>query len=315
MSRRVWIGAVAAAVLIALLVWWITPRTTSETLAPPVAVASTSSSEASVAMKSEQARRNAATANQPPLSPVISESPPDELFYRTTALKEIYADLLRWAEAGNVEAMHELSARLYFCSPGHRQALELAVMAAQARELPPLSDPAFANGAQYMAAQQRRIDDCNAVPANAPSGLDWLQRAGELGYGPAQLDYVQQALNDYAGNEIDEVADSIEEILRRRDLARRFMAEAMTHCVPGALRFQAANAQYLFDARDARAYRIARAAAAAALWRETAAANGHADHVANLQNDFDFLAQELDEVSRAAALRQGEAMFNSCAPR
>lgn len=240
---------------------------------------------------------------------------PPELFYRTTALRDIYADLLHWAEAGNVEAMHELSARLFFCSPNRRRALEQAVMAEQRRELAPLSDPAFANRAQYMAAQQRRVDDCNAVPADAPSGLDWLQRAGEMGYGPAQLDYVQQALADYAGSEADEVVDGIEEILRRRDLARRFMAEAMTHCVPGALQFQVANAQYLFDSSDAQAYRIAHAASAAALWRETAAANGDAEHVANLQRDVEHLMRGLDEVSRAVALRQGEAMFNSCAPR
>lgn len=314
MSRWLGIGAAAAAVLIALLAWSMTQQTARDVSPLPAPPAATLS-EPPVAAKPAQAQRQAAAAHQPsPSAP--SPALPPALRDRSKPLPAVYAELLRLAEAGHVEAMHELSARLYFCTPGHQQALELAVMLERERGLPPDADAGLrANRAQYLAAQQRRIDECAAIPADAASGLDWLQRAGEAGYGPAQLDYVQQALAEYAGSEADAVVDQIEEILRRRDLARRFMAEAMTHCVPGALQFQAANAHYLFDAADAQAYRIAHAAAAAALWRETAAANGDADHVANLQRDVDHLLQGLDEVSRATALRQGEAMFNSCAPR
>lgn len=194
--------------------------------------------------------------------------------------------------------------------------MQLSIELEKGRELPPRADENYRKvRADYVAQQQVKIDECTIVPADAPSALDWLQRAGEMGYGPAQLDYVQQAMGDYGVAEPHEVAGQIEEILRRRDLARRFMAEAMTHCVPGALRYQAANSEILFDAASAQAYAISRAAAADALWRETAAAHGDADYAARLREDFDFLARELDEVSRAAAQRQGEAMYNTCSPR
>lgn len=317
MNRRVRIGAAVTVLtlLAGLLAWSLTPLPSADAPSAPHPPAASSAATASAVPQQQPSTRASERAATLYRTPVPGAALPPALRNRRAPLPAIYAELLRLAEAGNVEAMHELSARLYFCTPGHRQALELAILAERERELPPNADAGLReNRAQYLAAQQRRLDDCAAVPADAPSGLDWLQRAGEMGYGPAQLDYVQQALSEYAAGDIDGVADQIEEILRRRDLARRFMAEAMTHCVPGALQFQAANAEYLFDAADAQAYRIARAAAAAALWRETAA-NGDPQHVASLQQDFDFLARELDEVSRAAALRQGEAMFNSCAPR
>ncbi|TDR43005.1 hypothetical protein DFR29_1079 [Tahibacter aquaticus] len=308
MKPRHYALLLAVVVLAALVMWrWRAGQT-----APPVAIAPTPAVVAPPAVAA--APPVPVALSQPP--PLLPSSLPAALRTRHAPLTQVYAELVKLAQSGNVEAMHELASRLYFCTAERRQALQLSIELEQGRELPLNADEGYRKiRADYVAQQQARLDECAIVPAGAPSALDWLQRAGEMGYGPAQLDYVQQAMGDYGVAEPNAVAEQIEEILRRRELARRFMAEAMTHCVPGALRYQAGNSEILFDAGNAQAYAISRAAAADALWRETAATNEHGELAARLREDFDFLARELDEVSRAAAQRQGEAMYNTCAPR
>ena len=233
--------------------------------------------------------------------------------------QQLLDELLQRAESGDVAAMQELGRRLNRCSAnvlrhGHADIEDRKANLAQAYVGNP--EDFRANLRRGLEEDQRRLDECEAVPEPLrSSGVDWLEKAAATGSGTAQLVYVQEALYEFTLLDEHQAVAQIDEFLRRRDLARRFLAEAMTHCVPDALRTQLDFGKYLFERKDPRDYAINRAAAADALLREYRAQGAMAVAVENMQGEFDYLAKELDAPARAAAQRRGEAMFNTCAPR
>lgn len=307
--KRAWIvlpaGLLAAA-------WWLWPEPLrSPVVAPPVAPA-----PAPAAVVPGVAATAAGVADTPMAAP---EPPPlPQHLVRTASLAAVLDELLPRAESGDVAAMQELGRRLSRCSANvlrHGR----ADMEGRKTTLAELSggnpEEFHANLRRGLEDDQRRLDECEAVPEPLrSSGAGWLEKAAASGSGAAQLSYVQEALYEFTLLDEQQAVAQVEEFLRRRDLARRFLAEAMTHCAPGALRTQLDFGKYLFDHGDRRDYAISRAASADALLREYRAQGAPAVAVEAMRGEFDYLVKELDAPARAAAQRRGEAMFNTCAP-
>ncbi|MCQ4163394.1 hypothetical protein [Tahibacter harae] len=312
--KRAWIALPAALLALA---WWLWPAPLRSPVvappapaAPPEAVPGVAATAGAADTPPQPAAPSAAAPQPPPL--------PQHLI-RTTSLAAVLDELLQRAESGDVAAMQELGRRLNRCSAnvlrhGHADIEDRKANLAQAYVGNP--EDFRANLRRGLEEDQRRLDECKAVPEPLrSSGVDWLEKAAATGSGTAQLVYVQEALYEFTLLDEHQAVAQIDEFLRRRDLARRFLAEAMTHCVPDALRTQLDFGKYLFERKDPRDYAINRAAAADALLREYRAQGAMAVAVENMQGEFDYLAKELDAPARAAAQRRGEAMFNTCAPR
>lgn len=311
--RRAWLALPVVALALA---WWLWPvPLRSPTLAPPESPAAAASSVAAPAAVAADASPSAAAT-----SAAVPQPPPlPQHLIRTSQLSAVLDELLQRAESGDVAAMQELGRRLSRCSDNVLQHARAGI----AREKKALtgdyaaeSDAFKANIRRTMESDQRELDECEALPQPLrSSGPEWLERAAASGSGAAQLAYVQNALYEFTLLGEDEAVGQIDEYLRRRDLARRFLAEAMTHCVPEALRTQLDFGKFLFDHKDRRDYAINRAASADALLREYRAQGAPGVATEAMQGEFDYLAKELDPVARADAQRRGEAMFNTCAPR
>lgn len=313
--KRAWI--VLPAALLALA-WWLWPvPLRSPTVVPALMPAAPPSDAAAGAAGAVNASPQTAS---PPSTKAPQPPPlPQHLILGAPPLSAVLDELLQRAESGDVAAMQELGRRLNRCSANvlrHGRADIQQRKAALAEAYADESEAFKANIQRALDQDQQQLADCEAVPeALRRSGADWLEKAAATGSGPAQLTYVQEALYEFPLLSEDQAVTQIDEFLRRRDLARRFLAEAMTHCVPEALRTQLDFGKYLFDHKDRRDYAINRAASAAALLREYRAQGAAAVAVEAMQGEFDYLAKELDAAARADAQRRGEAMFNTCAPR
>ena len=78
---------------------------------------------------------------------------------------------------------------------------------------------------------------CDALPAEERErGLAWIERAATAGDAAARRTFLQYALEDHYMPET--VAADLEELVRRRDVARDFVREAMEHCEPDAFAMQ-----------------------------------------------------------------------------
>lgn len=277
--------------------------------ATPAGTPSTDTGTASVA--TEPGVAHPLPAEPPPLPAALVEA---------RWLSEVHDELLQRAEGGDVAAMLLLGHRLIPCSDNDLASQRQQLL----RDRKTLSsDDEDERKPTVRTTTQKRIDtilrmiaECEALPESERGrGFDWMEKAAASGWGKAQLSYVQLALGEFSSLHEDEAIIQIEEFLRRRALAQRFMAEAMTHCAPGALNVQTFAANLLFGGRDARDAAINRAAAADAAAREGIATGAEAAYIDGRQRDFDYFLGDLDATARAEARRRGEAMFNTCVPR
>lgn len=315
---------IAAAVVVTLglsgagWLWFATPS------APPAKapVATPTPAAATPASPPSTVTSPASVAAEPSIAPPLPAEPlplPPAL-RKARWLSEVYEELLQRAEAGDVAAMLELGHRLSLCSDNEmasqRQQLQRDRKSLSGDEKHEWSPTAQANIQKRIDTTLRVFAECEALPQSQRSrGFDWMEKAAASGWGKAQLDYVQFALGEFRALHEDEAIIQIEEFLRRRALAQRFMAEALTHCVPEALNVQTFAAGLLFGGRDSRDAAINRAAAADAAAREGSASGAQAVYIEGREHDFNYFLGDLDAAARAEARRRGEAMFNTCAPR
>jgi hypothetical protein len=310
--RRVFFAALVFFVAVLAWVLWRQARPVGDAAPPPQAQAqqdapsSPGQAAPPAAETAPRAEVLVQAAAPPPLPPELKAAP---------RLSGVYAELLQLAQGGDVRAMQELGERLLRCSESG--------LGRERRQLARDEQRTTRPGEHYEAREEIRrrtienarslIADCEALSAaERGSGADWLQRAADLGYGPAQLSYAETALADYRWYSNERVVAEIDEIIRRRELARRYIGEALTHCMPGALGAQARTLSLLFDGGDARALALAQAAASDAALREATAANPSV--WSGFAEDIELAAHHLDAAGLAEARRQGEAMYQACAP-
>lgn len=316
--KRASAAGIALALLLAAWLWFATPS------APPAQAPAAAPMPSTATQASTPSGSTDTISVAPPPSatrPLPAEPPPLPPALKDARwLSEVQDELLQRAEAGDVAAMLELGDRLIPCSDnglaGLRRGLQQDRKSLLGDEKHDWSPAAQANIQKRVDTTLRVLAECEALPQNQRGrGFDWMEKAAASGWGKAQLDYVQFALGEFNALDQDEAITQIEEFLRRRQLAQRFMAEAMTHCVAEALNVQTFAAVRLFGGGDARDAAINRAAAADAAAREGSATGAHAIYIDGRQRDFDYFLTGLDDAARAEARRRGEAMFNTCAPR
>jgi hypothetical protein len=320
MKRGV-IGSVAVLLAVALAVWWWQGRSSGPDVAPPAVPVPSETQKVLVATPATDTASTAPIAAAPRPAPAEPAPLPPHL-KQARSLSQVLDELVGRAESGDPAAMLELGQRLSYCDSNglRRERRQLQYdqksLSGEAVEEADYSAAAKANVERRMEAVQRQIDECEALPENLrSSGFEWMEKAAASGWGKAQLQYVEFALGNMRGLDEHQAIAQIEEFQRRRELARRFLADAMTHCVPDALRVQTFASDLLFDGSNTRDYAINRAAAADAAVREGIASGAEAAYIQSQQGGFDYFMAGLDEVARAEARRRGEAMFNTCAPR
>lgn len=311
-------AAVAVAVALGLVLsgwlWFIRQPAAPAGVPAPVAAA-----PAYTAPKTAQTIR--ATPGSAATRPAAAEPPPLPPALKSARwLSEVHAELLQRAEGGDVAAMLELGYRLLPCSSNgmanQRRYLQSYQSYQRGNEDGPLSAAVQANVKKNIDTALRMLAECEGLPESQRGrGIDWMEQAAASGWGKAQLDYVEFALGEFRTLDENQAITQIEEFLRRRELAQRFLAEAMTRCVPLALNVQTFASDLLFDGGNARDYAINRAAAAVAAEREGMAAGADTLYLENRRSEFYSFVGELDDAARAEAHRRGEAMFNTCARR
>jgi len=300
---------VVLAAVALLLAWWLWPAVRTTRPADPLAATGATAVDARPAAP-PASRARAAPKDPAPLPPHL---------LAPSWLPDVLDELLKRAESGDVAAMQVLGVRLSGCEDDAlhhlRQQLrddEVDVFGMRAQAA---ASSAGAKGNLQRGQDRMRqmIAECEGVPELLrSSGLDWLAKAAATGYSQAQLNYVRTVLAAFRRLDQDEAVARIEEFRERRILARRYLADAVARCLPGALRLQADGGKALFDNRDRHAYRLNQAAALYAAQREeeTQVPAGMRDDPQNL---FNYLTRDLDEPARAEARRRGEAQFQACA--
>lgn len=249
---------------------------------------------------------------------LVAESPLPQRFIYLFDLPDLLPELMPLAEAGDMAAMRHLGQRLLDCNDNNlrRKWRELK----EEEQEPPATgadaEQRRENREFHLEQMRRQILECEDLPAaQRNSGIDWLERAAEVGSGRARLDYAYLALAEYRLMRPAEVVANIEEIQRRRSLAQRYLAEALQHCVPGALNSLIGSGERLDDAADPRERMINRVAANHALLRELHARGAPAEIQREAQRDIDSLERKLDAAARLEAQRRGELLYRPCARR
>ncbi|WP_257385545.1 hypothetical protein [Tahibacter caeni] len=304
--------AAGVLVLVFVLVWWLRPS--AKPVPPPAAPPVTQASPAPAAPA--PAIRPAATAPAPAIKVAASPPPPlPEDLRSARRLSDVFDQLLRRAESGDVAAMAALGTRLVPCEQASlRRLREQLRDDADSPGNAVTSAAATANYERRLGGQHNDIADCEAVPGPLrDGGLDWLERAAATGYGEAQVAYADAVFDQFTQLDDDEAVARIEDYRRRRDLARRFLAEAVAHCATRALFTQYYWGELLFDPRDERAYAINLGAATDAVARIDVEQGLPATARQERQRQFDARLQKFDEAARAEARRRGEAQFKLCA--
>lgn len=176
-------------------------------------------------------------------------------------------------------------------------------------------DPEFSGLADARLATAARVEEdrralaaCMNLPeAERRSGLALLQRAAETGITGARIAYARNAFGDYASPE--ELVANLDEVVRRRDLVRQFVAQSLAQCEPDvwAVRFDLRDV--LAGSRDP-AYQVA---IIQAYYRAELARGEEAAHLQHVRDTLDTVGQGLDAAARDAAMRQGDADVARCA--
>ena len=153
-----------------------------------------------------------------------------------------YPALLLLARGGDVDAMFDLGSRLRLCenSNGRSARQFLDLRQDELDKLEQQAPPGDAK-ARFQAAalrddidmRTRTIAECEAVPEGERRSIAWIEAAALAGHRQARGIYLVDGLDEFGLGAPDFIAN-IDEVMRRRDIARRFAREDVDACVPGA---------------------------------------------------------------------------------
>ena len=179
------------------------------------------------------------------------------------------------------------------------------------RDTPTTTAQAIANYQGIIESLQHSLDGCDSLPeAQRDQGPALLERLAEEGYPGARVAYVRSAMSDYSTLDKDELLEDIDEVIRRRDLTRRYLALAVANCEAGiwSARFDLLDVGVLPDDP------VTRVAAMQAYYRAAMQAGEQADHLQHMHDTLDAAAKNLDDANRSRALQLGEAEVARCVP-
>ncbi len=156
---------------------------------------------------------------------------------------------------------------------------------------------------------RKALAACEALPeVDRRSGMALLQRAAETGVAGARIAYARNAFDEYTSAQA--LIANLDEVVRRRELVRRFLAESQAQCDPAVWSAR-------FDLRDTLAPGsrdpAAQVAIIQAYYRAEMANGEEADHLQHVHDTLDAIGRGLDASALNRALRQGDADFARCA--
>lgn len=147
--------------------------------------------------------------------------------------------LLPLAQAGRADAMRELAYRLNLCRD-YLDGDEESVRRSALRRFydrnghEPITDSELSDIAQSINYRTAMLDQCRGVgPAVMATRIDWMERAAKAGDVSALLGYGGNALNDM--RDFDDAVTKLDEVARRRQLARDFLQAALNRGACSAL--------------------------------------------------------------------------------
>lgn len=152
-------------------------------------------------------------------------------FDRTAAVTDVVKALLPLAQAGDTEVMYELGFRLSTCR-NHLDRDEVSVRSNALREFfdqnghEPKTDDELSVVAMMIDGDTTMLGSCRGLdPALMATSIDWIERAARAGDIDALLWYQSSALEDMRSRE--DILMNLDEVARRRELARGFMRTAL----------------------------------------------------------------------------------------
>jgi hypothetical protein len=177
------------------------------------------------------------------------------------------------------------------------------------QDAPDVTAEAIASYQAVVDNVEQYLDRCAKLPEPLrDQGSAVLERLAEAGYPHARVTYVRSVFYDYVGLPPGEVIEDIDEVIRRRDLARRYLALAVANCEDGvwSARFDAQGSGLLPDDP------VARVAAMQAYYRYMMQRGAEAGQLQHIHDTLDAAAQSLDDAGRSRALQMGEADIARC---
>ena len=208
------------------------------------------------------------------------------------------AALFARARGGDVQAMSDLGYTLLQCQ-GNAQARR-AMLIRQAE-----SDYRLDVQMRTRTIEAIREWDtyCATIPAEERArGLAWIETAAATGDADARRHFFANALAEFA----DETAilANIDEVERRRDVARRFAREDLAACVQGVFDLQSEAFDLLGMADPVERL---------AMLHASVLSQPHGEY-SNTADAFEQEARAVDEAALIEARRRGAAMHAYCAP-
>lgn len=296
--KRVRIAALAGAAVVAAVAAAVLLRAPVPPAATPTAVPEAVASRAtidSVPSPPVVPAPDVAVA-APSFAPKFAEPP------------EALVDLLARAGAGDVEAMVDLGMSLQECRADKLADLDKRIRRLETRESKLVEvrpDGGEVDQREVLVAGMRHtIARCESVPPEERNrAFAWIERAAAAGDLDAREMFFTQALDDFP----DEAAviANIDEVERRRDVARRFAREDIAACVDGVFDTQSRAFDVLGMADPVERMAILHAA----FLMQPRGGNS-----AQKTEMFDAEAQAVDEFALIEARRRGAALYAHCAP-
>lgn len=207
------------------------------------------------------------------------------------------APLLAQAQSGDIVAAERLGVRLLACDEESLAFSRARLASLQRSE----------SSAEEL---RQRIADCEALPPDERGrAFDWIEKAARAGGYDERRTFYENAL-PFSMYGAQNIAANIDEIERRRDLAREFMRADIAACKPDIFAVQR-QATLLLGIAD----RIEQLAViyAELLMRERPAGTPR-DAPIEEDRQFRALSAGVDAADVEAARRRGAAMMAHCAP-
>ena len=242
----IWLAAFALLAVVAAAVWWLrVPSGTSADLAgdPAEEIASApaaaSDAKESDLVRAANARRDSSVdKSRSPASRRDLHNKPS-IVDDATPTAEAVKTLLPLAEAGRADAMREMAYRLNLCRD-YINGDEASLRRIALRQFydrnghEPKNDVELSVIAAVINAKTAMLDHCRDLdPTLMSTRIDWMERAAKAGDVSALLGYGGNALNDM--RDFDDAVFNLDEVARRRQLARDFLQSALNRGACSAL--------------------------------------------------------------------------------